>query len=270
MTDAGESTNATHGDNNGISAQAHSVGRDLNIYGSPKRSPWLLLAAVVVVIVVVSVLVVVANLSNGTKSADEDTSSPPLASTPPSAAGSSAAPTSAAQPPVAATGKPTQKAPPPQPQPQPPAQQPTTVKPAADGPGYLMPANTEKVADLYDGSKEAVMWAKEPPGAEGAKFQPNWVREFVDAGVFRIRNTHADLCLETATEAAARLEQVFGRGCSWSREHQLWREQNGNQYANVRSGECLVAGESDTYPNGTWLVVWTCENKADQQWRVVR
>ncbi|MEV6238868.1 ricin-type beta-trefoil lectin domain protein [Lentzea sp. NPDC051838] len=264
MADVTNTTGGVEGD----TVQIGSIGGDVNFYS---RFPKLLLVALAVVVVAAVVLVVVLHpwTDEQPGAAPSTTSAPPLISTPPATSESAAVPTTQVR-----TGSPerpagqTAKQPTPQPTQPPVLPAPGPVKAADDGPGYLMPGNTEKVADLYDGSKEAVMWTREPAGTDGAKFQPNWVREFSDSGAFRIRNTHANLCLETATEAAARLEQVLGRTCSWSREHQLWRAQNGNQYANVRSGECLVAGESDTYPDGTWLVVWTCESKSDQQWRV--
>lgn len=267
-----DATNTT-GNVDGEAVQVGTVGRDVTInFRPPKRSLPLRIAAVAVA-VVAALLLVVANLGSGTKPVAviaAPSSAPPPASVPSSAVAISApVPT---QPPVVPQAQPSK---PPAPtvrqQPVVPQQQPTPAPttPVNDGPGYLLPSNTDqKAIDFYDNQfHDAVMWDRHPPGTEPS-YQPHWVREFSGAGVFRVRNEQVNRCLEPVSDPE-RGDHVVANVCSGV-EAQQWRVQKTAQYASVKFGGCLSVANNGSYDNGTWLYIANCTGTPDQLWRVAR
>jgi hypothetical protein len=272
-----EVANTTSGDIDGTVVQAREVGGDVNItnYAAPKRS--LLRLTAVAGAVVVASLVVVANLGSGTKPVHLGTSSspPPLASTPsPPPVTPVATPVTTPPVPAVVVQPPRPPArtspPPPPPQPTTVPSQPTYPRPPDDGPGYLLPSNSdEKAIDFYDNQHhDAVVWDRHPPGTEPS-YQPHWVREFTGTGAFRIRNEQVNRCLEPVRDPE-RGDHVVANVCAWGAEAQWWRSQNNTQYASVKFGACLGVANNGSYANGTWLLITLCSGTPDQNWRVVR
>ncbi|GGN20759.1 hypothetical protein GCM10011609_72480 [Lentzea pudingi] len=279
MTDAVDgNANTTHGDNSGTIVQAHSV-----YLGGRKKLPPLARAAIVIgVVVVLAVSVVVAvylKQDAGQQAAtDPPASTPPLLSTATTARSSSSATATSAvvvvpvrtdRPTVKPVPAPTTLAVPPPP---PPAPGPGPVKPATDGPGYLVPAgNDQRAADFYQNSwNDVVMWERHP-ASDGTSYQPFWAREFSDAdhGVFRIRNQRGNLCMERVHQENFG-EHIKANACSWGNDAQLWQVVNTHQLAHVTSGRCLGTANDGSYADGTWLIVSLCTGRDDQKWRIAR
>lgn len=279
MTDAVDgNANTTHGDNSGTIVQAHSV----YLGGRKKLPPWTRAAIVVGVVVALAVSAVVAvylKQDAGRQAAtDPPVSTPPLLSTATTTRGSSSATATSAvvvvpvqtdRPTVKPVPAPTTLAVPPPP---PLAPGPGPVKPATDGPGYLVPAgNDQKAADFYQNSwNDVVVWERHPPG-DGTSYQPFWAREFSDAnhGVFRIRNQRGNLCMEPVFQENFG-EHIKANACSWSNDAQLWQVVNTDQLAHVTSGRCLGTANDGSYADGTWLIVSLCTGRDDQKWRIAR
>ncbi len=264
----------TAGNVDGEAVQVGTVGGDVTINFSPPKRSLLLRIVAVVVAVVVALLLVVANLGSGSKPAEviaAPRSAPSPASLPSPTVATSAPVTT--QPPVVPRTQPPKPPPPTAPQQQPvvPQQQPTPTPttPASDGPGYLVPSNTDqKAIDFYDNQfHDAVMWDRHPPGTEPS-YQPHWVREFSGAGVFRVRNEQVNRCLEPVSDPE-RGDHVVANVCSGA-EAQQWRVQKTTQYASVKFGGCLSVANNGSYDNGTWLYITSCTGTPDQQWRVAR
>ncbi|MFD4640399.1 ricin-type beta-trefoil lectin domain protein [Lentzea sp. NPDC058436] len=279
MTDAVDgNANTIQGDNKGTSVQAQTM-RDVYLPGSGKKSSLLARAAIVLGVVAALTVAVAAAvyLKNDDQPAAPATT---VVSAPPSLATTTPAPspptsTSDVTTGTVPTGVPRTTAPPPRPttvaQPAPPAPQPAPVKPATDGPGYLVPAgNAQRAADFYQNSwNDVVMWERHP-ASDGTSFQPFWAREFPDANpsVFRIRNQRGNLCMEPVYQENFG-EHIKANACSWGNDAQLWQTVNTSQVAHVASGRCLGTANG-SYDNGTWLIASLCTGSDDQKWRISR
>ncbi|HEX7302816.1 RICIN domain-containing protein [Lentzea sp.] len=275
MTDG---RNTAHGDNKGYLVQADQV-RDIHLGVVPLV---VRVAAVVAAVAVLAVLGVLVFRDDDPQSAAATTSSTtataPLPSATTTAPGSSSAPavvvagTDAA--PTAGPRQPTQRQQTTQPTAAPPVPVPATgpVKPATDGPGYLVPAgNDQRAADFYQNEwNDVVMWERHPSG-DATSFQPFWAREFSDANpaVFRLRNQRGNLCMQPVFQENFG-EHVKAAACSWSENAQLWQAQGTNQFAHVTSGKCLGTANDGSYADGTWLIVSLCSGRDDQKWRIAR
>ncbi|MFD9702180.1 RICIN domain-containing protein [Lentzea sp. NPDC059081] len=279
MTDAADSSNTAHGDNSGYFVQAGQV-RDINVGGVPLV---VRVAAVVAALAVLAVLGVIVFRQDDPQQAAVTTSSsattaPPSSSTT-TAPGSSSAPADVV---VQGTGTlqtagprpPTQRQQTTQPTVAPPVPAPATgpVKPATDGPGYLVPLSTDqRAADFYQNEwNDVVMWERHQPGDQ-TSFQPFWAREFSDANpeVFRLRNQRGNLCMEPVFQDGFG-EHIKANACSWGNNAQLWQTLSTNQFAHVSSSKCLGTASDGSYANGTWLIVSLCSGSADQKWRIAR